>query len=55
MPSRIEQTGGCGLQILGSLSDIIEGYEFENQVIRKIADRERSELASKMDLNEESS
>ena len=42
-------------QILGSLSDIIERYEFENQVIRKIADRERSELTSKMDLNEESS
>ena len=42
-------------QILGSLSDIIERYEFENQVIRKIADRERSELASKKDLNEESS
>lgn len=42
-------------QILGSLSDIIERYEFENQVIRKIADRERSELTSKKDLNEESS
>ena len=37
------------------LSDIIERYEFENQVIRKIADRERSELTSKKDLNEESS
>lgn len=42
-------------QILGSQSDIIERYEFENQVIRKIADRERSELASKKALNEESS
>ena len=42
-------------QILGGLSDIIERYEFENQVIRKIADRERSELASKKDLNEDSS
>ena len=42
-------------QILGSLGDIIERYEFENQVIRKIADRERSELASKKYLNEESS
>ena len=42
-------------QILGSLNDIIERYEFENQVIRKIADRERSELTSKKDLNEESS
>ena len=38
-------------QILGGLSDIIERYEFE----RKIADRERSELTSKKDLNEESS
>ncbi len=42
-------------QILGGLSDIIERYEFENQVIRKIADRERSELTSKRDLNEDSS
>ena len=42
-------------QILGSLSDIIERYKFENQVIRQITDRERSELASKKDLNEESS
>lgn len=42
-------------QILGGLSDIIERYEFENQGIRKIADRERSELTSKKDLNKESS
>ena len=34
-------------QILGGLRDIIERYEFEYQVIRKIADRERSELTSK--------
>ena len=38
-------------QILGGLSDIIERYEFVNQVIRKIADRERSELTSKKDLS----
>ena len=42
-------------QILGGISDIIERYIFENQVIRKIADRERSELASKKDVDEEAS
>ena len=42
-------------QILGSLSNIIDRYEFENQVIRRIADRERSELTSKKYLNEDSS
>lgn len=42
-------------QILDILSDVIERYEFENHVIRKIVDRERSELTSKKDLNEDSS
>lgn len=42
-------------QIIATLSDVTERYIFENQVIRKIADRERSELANKRDLNEDSS
>ena len=42
-------------QIIGTLSDVTERYVFKNQVIRKIADRERSELTNKRDLNEDSS
>ena len=42
-------------QIIDILTNAIERYIVENQVIRKIADRERSELTSKKDLNEESS
>jgi hypothetical protein len=42
-------------QIIDILTNAIERYIFENQVIRQITDRERSELTSKKDLKEESS
>lgn len=37
------------------LTDAIQRHIFENQVISKIADSERSELASKKDVDEEAS
>lgn len=42
-------------QILDAFTDIIERYVFETQVINKIADRERSNMACKKDLDEEPS
>lgn len=42
-------------QILDTLTEVIERYVYEANVISRTADRENSELACKKDLNKESS